>query len=77
MRRNPARFGLTEQTLDAAIERVRTRQGEELAAVLREQRLVRGHDVLAVLERAAHEGARRLDAYANPDGLLIEERLTS
>ncbi|MCA9604576.1 MAG: hypothetical protein KC619_03215, partial [Myxococcales bacterium] len=32
MRRNPARFGLTEQTLDAAIERVRTRQGEELAA---------------------------------------------
>ena len=23
------------------------------------------------------EGARRLDAYANPDGLLIEERLTS
>ena len=31
----------------------------------------------AILGDFTVEGARRIDAYANPDGLLIEERLMS
>ena len=31
VRRNPARFGLTSDQVDASVERVRTRLGEELA----------------------------------------------
>ena len=41
---------------------LRVRGREDLGAVMREQRLVRGDHVLAVRDRVEHERARRLDA---------------
>ena len=53
-------------TGDGALERhhhaLRVRRGEDLVAVLREERLVGGDDVLAMGDRVEHQRACRLDA---------------
>ena len=51
-----------DRRLEADHHALRVRGGEDLGAVVREQRLVGGDDVLAVGDRVEHELSRRLDA---------------
>jgi hypothetical protein len=51
-----------DRRLEAQEDAAPPRRLEQLRPVGRQERLVRGHDVLAGLEGAEHVGARRLEA---------------